>query len=76
MALPSSKIREIVFQFLFCHDFYESEEKELLKRQRKLVKKDKRDKKKLKRFEEKRKRNKEELKWIKETLRDRKWESA
>ena len=31
MGLPSAKLREIVFQFLFCHDFNIAEEKEIIK---------------------------------------------
>ena len=31
MSLPTRKLREVVFQFLFCHDFFESDEKEVLK---------------------------------------------
>lgn len=31
MSLPSAKIREVVFQFLFCYDFFESEEQDILK---------------------------------------------
>lgn len=31
MSLPSAKLREIVFQFLFCHDFFESLEEDVVK---------------------------------------------
>lgn len=31
MSLPSAKLREIVFQFLFCHDFFESDQQEVVK---------------------------------------------
>lgn len=31
MSLPNAKIREVVFQFLFCHDFFENEEDDIIK---------------------------------------------